>query len=656
MSQLVRSPGVIFEPGERYRLRNLTKHQLVKGTVHPYRGEAHSASLTLPSAPLTAQVTALSSDVRKGAVDLPVDYANVLSPGALISITGTGAAEFFSVAAIKDNATITVTRPSQTFHAQGDAVALLTGRYQLNQTAYPGQTDIVINDTSGLNEGDLVAINSAGISEASPIAQVLPSSSSIRLAIKLRSFHAAGDVILRHNPSFSVQAASPGNWGNRIKLQVYPLEGGELITNFALRVKLDTGFDPTDADPEEFYPKLSLNKNDPKFAPLVVNATSRLIHIHTSLEDEHPTDPQQLLVGSGPLAGGPVYLTAGRDGLSSITFENFIGGDANPQGLNILEHVEEVAILCAPDAVFDGPVAMSKPGGPGGQPCEPPPPAPPPDPVLDDPTAVPPAMTAYTGKIYRAMIEQCERVRYRVAVLDPLPRLTPVKVERWIETQRDFSLSPFAALYYPWLKVPANMGGGSQSRIVPPSGFVAGVYAWTDLNLGVQKPPANVEVDLAVDVAQEIDDVTQGNLNMAGINAIRSFPGRGILVWGARTLATNRLPQWRFIHVRRLMSAIEASVEKSTQWAVFEPNDVNLRSTLTHALNVFLEGFWRKGGLKGTSPAQAFFVKCDATNNPQSVIDAGQLICQVGVAVAAPMEFLIFEIRRVLDFSEVVEA
>ncbi len=614
---------------------------------------ASTAFLAVPGAPLSVPVTALSANVKKGDAELPVDYAGVLSPGSMFSVTGLGAAEFFSVAAIKDNATVRVTRAAQTYHAKGDEVARLTGRYQLNQDAFAGQTDVVVNDIGDLRAGDLVVINGTGVSEASPIAATLPLSSSIRLSVKLRASHSAGDVILRHGSSFTVQAASPGNWGNRIRLQIYPLEQGGLITKFALRVKVDAGFDATDADAEEFYPRLSVDMNDRNsetFAPTVINANSRLIRIVFDPDSESPT-----LVGAfdSSSVAGPVYLTAGRDGLSTVDDRHFIGGDAVPRGLKILEYVEEVSILCAPDAVFDGPAAMSKPKPPGGQPCDPPAPVPQPDPVLDDPSAVPPAMTAFTNSIYQAMIEQCERVRYRVAVLDPPPRLAPTKMERWLSLQSGLPASPYAALYYPWLKVPANMGGGAASRMVPPSGFVAGIYAWTDLTYGVQRPPANVEVDLAVDVAQEIDDRQQGNLNRAGINAIRAFPGRGIRVWGARALAGG---EWRFIHVRRLMSAIEESVEKSTQWAVFEPNDANLRSTLVHSLNVFLEGFWRKGGLKGTSPDQAFFVKCDATNNPQSVIDAGALICQVGVAVAAPMEFLIFEIRRMVDFSEVVEA
>ncbi len=147
-------------------------------------------------------------------------------------------------------------------------------------------------------------------------------------------------------------------------------------------------------------------------------------------------------------------------------------------------------------------------------------------------------------------------------------------------------------------------------------------------------------------------------MNELGINVIRSFPGRGIRLWGARSLAAanDALEEWWFIHVRRTMSMIEDSVEKSMQWTVFESNDHNLRRTLTHSLNVFMEQIWLSGGLKGASASEAFYVKCDDTNNPQSQIDQGLLVCEVGVAVAAPMEFLTFQVRRLPDGTGVVEA
>jgi phage tail sheath protein FI len=280
------------------------------------------------------------------------------------------------------------------------------------------------------------------------------------------------------------------------------------------------------------------------------------------------------------------------------------------------------------------------------------------------------AGTSGTIAVQRAMIDQAARLRYRVAVLDTPDGLEPAPdasragvhaqpVGAWLRQLAVPSASQkFAALYYPWLLVPDGLRGELAARRVPPSGHVAGVYAQVDNAKGVQHPPANVELAFVVDVGKDVTNAQQGQLNELGVNVIRSFPGRGIRVWGARSLAAGDDAQepWWFIHIRRTMSMIEDSVEKSMQWTVFESNDDTLRRTVTHALNLFLEQIWRTGGLKGAKPDQAFYVKCDATNNPQAQIDQGWLVCEVGVAVAAPMEFLTFLVRRLPGGTGVVEA
>jgi hypothetical protein len=174
----------------------------------------------------------------------------------------------------------------------------------------------------------------------------------------------------------------------------------------------------------------------------------------------------------------------------------------------------------------------------------------------------------------------------------------------------------------------------------------------------VQKPPANVELSWAVDTALAIDDRLQGPLNQAAVNVVRVIPGRGIRLWGARSLASLNPSQqdWMYIHVRRLMSAIEATVERSSRWAVFQPNNATLQRTLTHALNVLLESIRQSGGLAGTTAANSYFVICNATNNPPAVVEVGQLVCQVGVAVAAAAEFLVFELRQDVAGANLAEA
>jgi phage tail sheath protein FI len=257
------------------------------------------------------------------------------------------------------------------------------------------------------------------------------------------------------------------------------------------------------------------------------------------------------------------------------------------------------------------------------------------------------------------MINQAQCLRYRVAVLDTPDNLEPTAVATWLRSQNLSSgYAQFAAVYYPWLLVPDGLTNDLTTRRLPPSGHVAGVYAQIDNSLGVQHPPANVQLQYTAGVGKNVTATQQGQLNESGINVIRSFPGRGIRIWGARSLAAayDAQTDWWYIHVRRTMSMIEDSVEKSMQWTVFESNDDTLRSTVTHVMTVFLEQIWLTGGLQGATADEAFYVKCDATNNPQSLIDVGQLVCEVGVAVAAPMEFLTFLVQRLPDGTSVTES
>jgi phage tail sheath protein FI len=179
---------------------------------------------------------------------------------------------------------------------------------------------------------------------------------------------------------------------------------------------------------------------------------------------------------------------------------------------------------------------------------------------------------------------------------------------------------------------------------VPPSGHVAGLYARNDNERGVHKAPAN---DVLRGVVQVVSPVTKGEqdtLNPVGVNCIRPFTGRGIRVWGARTLSSD--PAWRYINVRRLFSFVEKSIERGTQWVVFEPNDPDLWARVRRDVGAFLTGVWRSGALFGLSPDQAFFVKCDEELNPPDVRDRGQLIIEIGLAPVKPAEFVIFRLSQ----------
>lgn len=244
---------------------------------------------------------------------------------------------------------------------------------------------------------------------------------------------------------------------------------------------------------------------------------------------------------------------------------------------------------------------------------------------------------AIQGKI----IDHCENImKYRFAILDSDPgKESPQDVLEW--KTKTFSDSSRAALYYPWIQV---MNTDLQKPVkIPPSGAVAGIYARSDNQRGVQKAPANEVVAGALGLERLVTDKEQELLNPAGINVIRSMPGRGIRVWGARTLNQG---EWKYINVRRLFMYLEESIDNATKWVVFEPNDERLWAQVRASVNEFLLRVWRDGALMGNKAEDAFFVKCDRTTMTQSDIDNGYLIVMIGVAPVKPAEFVVFKIAQ----------
>jgi phage tail sheath protein FI len=263
--------------------------------------------------------------------------------------------------------------------------------------------------------------------------------------------------------------------------------------------------------------------------------------------------------------------------------------------------------------------------------------------------AVPDLMAAYlAGRIDRdgvravqtAMIAHCELMGDRMAILDPLPDLNPQQVREWRMNEAGYD-SKFAALYWPWLKV---MGPDGRVMALPPSGHLAGIWARNDATRGVHKAPANEVVRGAIGVGLALTRAEQDNLNPVGVNCIRAFPGRGIRVWGARTLSSD--PAWRYINVRRLYNYVESSVRLGTQWVVFEPNDKSLWERVIRTLRSFLFTVWQDGGLFGDTMEQAFYVKCDDETNPSESIEIGRLVCEIGLAVVKPAEFVVFRLAQ----------
>lgn len=232
----------------------------------------------------------------------------------------------------------------------------------------------------------------------------------------------------------------------------------------------------------------------------------------------------------------------------------------------------------------------------------------------------------------------------RMVLIDPpLDAVKPQQVVEWLN--RFNRRSMFAALYYPWIKV-ANPRDRGNPILVPPCGHIMGVWARTDETRGVYKAPANEVPRGVIGLGYETNFREQELLNPLGINCIRTFPNRGIRVWGARTLVEPDKTEWRYISVRRLISYIEKSIELGTQWVVFEPNDEDLWARVRRTVSNFLERIWREGALFGASPQQAFYVKCDEELNPPETRMLGRLYIEVGVCPVRPAEFVIFRVSQ----------
>jgi phage tail sheath protein FI len=264
-------------------------------------------------------------------------------------------------------------------------------------------------------------------------------------------------------------------------------------------------------------------------------------------------------------------------------------------GLEGLKHIDEISIVCAPDDSIDG--------------------------------------------VYKALIQHCEdpSVQGRFAILQSQPEQTPTNLLAIRPAQID---SANAAFYFPWLQILDPLT--HTEMLIPPGGHVAGIYARSDSEQGVHRAPANERVRGALSVQLTINTRQQEILNPIGVNVIRSFPGKGILLWGARTLSTD--PQWKYISVRRLVLFLEKSIKQGTQWAVFEPNNEQLWNRINQQISAFLLTLWRIDAFRGTTPSDAFFVKIDRSTMTQDDIDNGRLIVLIGIAPVKPAEFVIFRI------------
>ncbi len=331
----------------------------------------------------------------------------------------------------------------------------------------------------------------------------------------------------------------------------------------------------------------------------MVNAASKLINLEevSTGPVERPANAQVALLA--PPAPPPARLSA----------DDYVGDVAERTGFAGLEAIEEVTMLCVPDlmsAYQQGAID------------------------LDGVQAV-----------QTAMIAHCELMGDRIAILDAPPGFNAQQIKEWRVDKARYD-SMYATLYWPWIET-MNPLTGTLSYL-PPAGHMAGIWARNDATRGVHKAPANEVVRGAIDIEINITRNEHDLLNPEGINCIRAFPGRGIRVWGARTLSSD--PAWRYLNVRRLFNYLEESILGGTSWVVFEPNDEALWAKIRRTIAAFLVQEWRAGALFGSTPDEAFYVKCDAETNPSEGIDAGQVVCEIGVAPVKPAEFVIFRLAQ----------
>jgi phage tail sheath protein FI len=302
-----------------------------------------------------------------------------------------------------------------------------------------------------------------------------------------------------------------------------------------------------------------------------------------------------------------VPLSGGNDG-QRPSADDYAGREddatRSKTGLVALEDIEDIAIVAAPGSTF---------GLENG--------------YRSDATA-----------IVNSLVAHATKMRYRIAVLDSGERQTISQVR----AMRGKIDSSYAALYYPWVRVLDPVTGTEKN--MPPSGFVAGIYARNDITRAVYKAPANEVVMSALGFELLLNKSQQDVLNPEGINCFRFFEGRGFRLWGARTTSSD--PEWKYVNLRRYFAYLEHSIDRGTQWAVFEPNGDALWANVRRTVEDFLLNEWQMGALLGEKPDKAFFVKCDRTTMSQNDLDNGRLVCLIGIAPLRPAEFVIFRIGQ----------
>jgi uncharacterized protein len=399
---------------------------------------------------------------------------------------------------------------------------------------------------------------------------------------------------------FKVTARSEGTWGNRISAAIADPSNVK-DNNFKLIIK----YKEADTFKQEYEGEETEGEIVEVFDNLsITNLESRINDISAFVDVQVLIDLTLVANQSKCPANttAALMLSGGVDGISGT---DFIGDSTNKKGLHAFDVVDDINIVAVPDMAGDRAFILEA-------------------------------------------LNYCRLRKDCFFIADPPHSLTPSDVKNFKDGTGTYVgnalNSSYGALYYPWVFI--NDPLTNKKKLVPPSGCVAGTYAYVDSTRGVHKAPAGIAdgyLDTVLGVERVVTKGEQEMLNPDNINVIRSLP-EGICIWGARTLSAD--PEWLYINIRRLMMFIEESVDNASQWVVFEPNDASLWGKVKRNLNAFLGRVWRDGALLGTVQEEAFFVKVDEENNPPAVRDAGQLIIEVGVAPVKPAEFVVIRVSQ----------
>lgn len=406
---------------------------------------------------------------------------------------------------------------------------------------------------------------------------------------------------------FTVRATGAGVWGKSVWANIIPSttkrfkDGKEEAIGFRLQL----AFWPEPPENFKVFDPFTDRKTIPR--PTITEDFDDLVLAPTSQDYW-----QKRLQDNSALASLTKDASAGPDELPKFVAQLLESDDAEDAAVNDNDYFGLPAVVGAP---VQGLTALEL------------------DPYREVGLVYAPAVDDGTVK---KIVTHCENMRFRFAAIDApanqgnVDNLNP----------RTSNESQYAAFYYPWIVISDPLTGAR--KLVPPGGHVLGVYARTDTERGVYKAPANETLRGVLELEYDINDGSQETLNPRGVNVIRQFPGRGIRVWGARTLSANSL--WKYVSVRRLFIFLERSIYEGTQWVVFEPNDTRLWDRVTDTLRLFLRSQWRQGALYGRTEDQAFFITCNESTMTQDDIQNGRLICEIGIAPVRPAEFVIFRV------------